>query len=309
MLAVGAGVAAAQTEGLDAQTTTTGTATTASGSSTTTTPTTSTTTPTAPSESGEEQATTRAGGGTLAPGDPRISDVVCVTRCIKTRKGVKGSKFRITGTDLQQIVVVSLPRADGTRAKDMDPTVKPSGAVVAYVKKGAITGPVRVADSYGQTAHSPLDFKVGTYAQLRRARAGWRFPIRGPHTYGDGIGAPRGDHIHQGQDIMAACGTKLVAARGGRVQYRGYQAGGAGNYIVIDGYKSQYDFVYMHLKNPALAAKGQTVTTGQMIGKVGTTGSSSGCHLHFEMWNAPGWYEGGHFIDPRPFLKEWDRYS
>jgi murein DD-endopeptidase MepM/ murein hydrolase activator NlpD len=109
--------------------------------------------------------------------------------------------------------------------------------------------------------------------------------------------------------VSAACGTKLVAARGGRVQYRGYQASGAGNYIVIDGYKTQYDFVYMHLMKPALATKGQNVTTGQMIGKVGTTGSSSGCHLHFEMWVAPGWYEGGHPIDPLPTLRQWDKFS
>jgi murein DD-endopeptidase MepM/ murein hydrolase activator NlpD len=297
-LAVGAGVALAQSE----VPTTTTTAPTSGA-------TTAEDTVTVPADSGDAQPANRAGGGTLTPGDPRISDVVCVTRCIKTRKGVKGSRFRITGTDLQDVVVVSLPRADGKRAKDMDPTIKPSGAVVAYVQKGAITGPAKVADSYGQTTKSPGDFKVGTYAQLRQARAGWRFPIRGPHTYGDHVGAPRGDHTHQGQDIAAACGTKLVAARGGRVQYRGYQAGGAGNYIVIDGYKTSYDFVYMHLKNPALFGKGQTVATGQMIGKVGTTGSSTGCHLHFEMWSAPGWYEGGHFIDPYPYLKQWDKFS
>jgi len=302
-LTIGAGVAVAQTAEVTSTTTTPTAATT-----TTSTPTTTTTTP-VPTTSDDGTVTTRAGGGTLAPGDPRISDVVCVTRCIKTRKGVIGSKFRITGSDLLQVAVVSLPRADGKRAKDVDPTVKPSGAVVAYVREAAITGAVRVADTYGQLANSPTEFKIGTLAQLRQARAGWKFPIRGPHAYGDGIGAPRGDHLHQGQDVMAACGTKLVAARGGKVQYRGYQAGGAGNYIVIDGYKSPYDFVYMHLKNPALAAKGQTVTTGQMIGKVGTTGSSSGCHLHFEMWGAPGWYEGGDFINPTPFLKEWDSFS
>ena len=79
--------------------------------------------------------------------------------------------------------------------------------------------------------------------------------------------------------------------------------------IVIDGYKSEYDFVYMHLLNPATAAKGQSVTTGQQIGKVGQTGAASGCHLHFEMWSPPGWYEGGHFINPTPYLKEWDSFS
>jgi murein DD-endopeptidase MepM/ murein hydrolase activator NlpD len=48
----------------------------------------------------------------------------------------------------------------------------------------------------------------------------YRFPVRGPHTYGDGVGAPRAGHMHEGQDVMARCGTPLVAARGGKVQWR-----------------------------------------------------------------------------------------
>jgi murein DD-endopeptidase MepM/ murein hydrolase activator NlpD len=137
----------------------------------------------------------------------------------------------------------------------------------------------------------------------------YKFPVRGRHTYGDGVGAPRSGHVHQGQDIPAACGTRLVAARGGRVQYRAYQAGGAGNYLVIDGRGTGKDFVYMHLMHPALVGDGDRVHTGQRIGYVGETGDATGCHLHFEMWSAPGWYEGGHFMDPLPYLKDWDRYS
>ena len=47
------------------------------------------------------------------------------------------------------------------------------------------------------------------------------FPVQGDHSYGDGIGAARSGHTHQGQDIFAACGTPLLAARGGRIQYSG----------------------------------------------------------------------------------------
>jgi murein DD-endopeptidase MepM/ murein hydrolase activator NlpD len=132
------------------------------------------------------------------------------------------------------------------------------------------------------------------------------FPVRGPHSYGDGIGAGRG---HRGQDLPAACGTKLVAARGGKVQYAGYQAGGAGYYLVIDGKRTKKDFVYMHLRAPALVKTGQRVKTGQKVGAVGSTGHSTGCHLHFEMWSGPGWYEGGRFLSPTRALKTWDRYS
>ena len=135
------------------------------------------------------------------------------------------------------------------------------------------------------------------------------FPLQGAHTYGDGIGAQRVGHTHQGQDLAAACGTPLVAARGGRVQYAGYQAGGAGYYTVIDGKGTGQDTVYMHMMKPAILPTGSQVRTGQTIGYVGDTGDSSGCHLHFELWSAPGWYEGGQFMDPTPLLKRADRYS
>jgi len=150
----------------------------------------------------------------------------------------------------------------------------------------------------------------------KKARSGVRFgffdhifPVRAKHTYGDGIGAPRGDHTHQGLDIAAACGSKLVAAQGGTVQVNAYQAGGAGYYMVIDTVGSDVDHVYMHMAYASALAVGSTVMTGQTIGQVGNTGSSSGCHLHFEMWSGPGWYEGGTFMDPVPYMRAWDKYS
>jgi murein DD-endopeptidase MepM/ murein hydrolase activator NlpD len=138
----------------------------------------------------------------------------------------------------------------------------------------------------------------------------FKFPVRGPHLYGDGVGAPRVGHTHQGQDVAADCGTPLVAARGGRVQWNGYQAGGAGNYIVIDGRKTRHDYVYMHLRSRSRLHRGDRVKTGRRIGRVGNTGSSTGCHLHFEEWSGPGWYEGGHFMRKvTRHLKKWDSWS
>jgi len=140
---------------------------------------------------------------------------------------------------------------------------------------------------------------------------GYAFPILGPHEFAMGagrFGAPRSGHTHEGQDTMAACGTPLVAARGGTVQYSGYQSA-AGNYIVIDGKGTGFDFMYAHLAEPSPLHEGETVRTGQPIGIVGDTGDAEGCHLHFEIWTAPGWYEGGSPIDPLPYLEAWDRYS
>lgn len=140
---------------------------------------------------------------------------------------------------------------------------------------------------------------------------GYAFPIVGPHEFSLGagrFGAARSGHTHQGQDVMASCGTPLVAARGGRVQFAGFQSA-AGNYVVIDGRGTPYDFMYAHLAKPSPLHTGDTVRTGQPIGVVGDTGDASGCHLHFEMWGAPGWYEGGSPFDPLPYLKKWDKYS
>ena len=132
-----------------------------------------------------------------------------------------------------------------------------------------------------------------------------RFPVRGGHDYWDGFGAGRN---HQGTDVGARCGTRLQAARGGKVQYAGYHSA-AGNYIVIDARKTGRDYAYMHLQRPASFNTGQRVKTSETIGKVGETGNASGCHLHFEMWSEPGWYEGGWAIDSEPHLRSWDRYS
>jgi murein DD-endopeptidase MepM/ murein hydrolase activator NlpD len=137
------------------------------------------------------------------------------------------------------------------------------------------------------------------------------FPVRGQHSFGgpgDRFGAARDGHTHQGQDVLAPCGTDLVAAIGGVVQYAGWQ-GAAGNYIVIDQKGSGEDNMYAHLIAPSPLHTGDRVGTGQLIGNVGQTGDAVGCHLHFEVWSAPGWYEGGQPYDPLPLLKAWDKYS
>jgi murein DD-endopeptidase MepM/ murein hydrolase activator NlpD len=129
------------------------------------------------------------------------------------------------------------------------------------------------------------------------------FPINGKHTYGDGLGAGRN---HQGQDVFADCGTKLVAARAGKVVQAGNH-GSAGNYIVIAGKQTEAEYVYMHLAQPALASEGDKVKTGEAIGQVGETGNASGCHLHFELWGSG--YQNGGPDDPTPQLKKWDDWS
>ncbi len=138
-----------------------------------------------------------------------------------------------------------------------------------------------------------------------------KFPVRGRHTFGTGIaafGAARDGHSHQGQDVFAACGTPLVAARGGVVKLNQHDDR-AGWYLVIDGAGTDVDYVFMHLREASPLKTGASVTTGHSIGEVGDTGDADGCHLHFELWTGPGWKTGGAPIDPLPSLRAWDADS
>jgi murein DD-endopeptidase MepM/ murein hydrolase activator NlpD len=135
------------------------------------------------------------------------------------------------------------------------------------------------------------------------------FPIAGPHDLGrsptNDFGGARG---HSGQDMFAACGTPVVASQGGRIRKAGYDAGG-GNFIVLTEKQTGLDAVYMHLAHRPRVHARETVETDQRIGSVGDTGNASGCHLHFELWSAPGWYAGGEPFDPLPRLRLWDARS
>jgi murein DD-endopeptidase MepM/ murein hydrolase activator NlpD len=128
------------------------------------------------------------------------------------------------------------------------------------------------------------------------------FPIRGRYrlssTTMQSFGGGRG---HQGTDHFASCGTPLAAWTRGTVQYVGTH-GRAGNYLVVKRPNGE-SYAYMHLRERPLVDKGDRVFTGQRVGSVGDTGRASGCHLHFELWTAPGWYQGGKPYDSLPLMK------
>jgi murein DD-endopeptidase MepM/ murein hydrolase activator NlpD len=139
------------------------------------------------------------------------------------------------------------------------------------------------------------------------------FPVQGPFGFGGDdarFGAGRPGHIHQGQDVVAASGTPLVAPVAGTVTWKANQPGGAGIYLVVHGAGSGSgdvrDYVFMHIKRgTVLVAPGDAVSAGEQIAQVGATGDASGPHLHFEIWIG-GWYaRGGAPVDPLPQLKRW----
>lgn len=148
--------------------------------------------------------------------------------------------------------------------------------------------------------------RPGSDAQVRLIEA--LFPIRAAHTIGSSemqrFGGARG---HQGQDVFARCGAPLAAFSKGVVRLVAFH-GAAGNYVVVDT-PDGGSYAYMHLRERALVEKGDRIYAGQRLGLVGDTGHASGCHLHIELWSAPGWYRGGSPFDPRPSLVRWDAFS
>jgi murein DD-endopeptidase MepM/ murein hydrolase activator NlpD len=180
------------------------------------------------------------------------------------------------------------------------------GRTAAVAAATASLAGIAAASAVGDGSGGVGPGGAGTTAAPASESASGTFPVRGRHTYGDGIGAGRG---HQGQDILAKCGKPVVAALSGRVSYVDYQAGGAGNYVVIHGARGAPDTVYMHLLERSTVAKGERVSAGDPLGQVGSTGRSTACHLHFEMWSRPGYGKGGTLMDPLPYLKRWDRRS
>jgi murein DD-endopeptidase MepM/ murein hydrolase activator NlpD len=214
-------------------------------------------------------------------------------------------------------VAVALVRlSDGAVVMSWPVGLLAAGVVRTVTWDGTIAGAPQPAGRYefrvfgqageAQAAQAPAPLATGSFDLVDH-----EFPVRGEHTYGTGIaafGAARNGHTHEGQDVFADCGTPLVAARGGVVKLNQNEAN-AGNYLVVDGVGTDVDYVYMHLRQRSQLQTGATVMTGQPIGEVGRTGDATACHLHFEMWSAPGWFTGGQPLDPLASLKAWDAYS
>ena len=105
--------------------------------------------------------------------------------------------------------------------------------------------------------------------------AGLIWPVRGPVTSGFGM---RWGRMHQGIDISAGTGTPILAAKAGTVTFAGTMSG-YGNVVIIT-HAGGLSTLYAHQSR--LGVSGGTVSQGQVIGYVGSTGHSTGPHLHFE---------------------------
>ena len=200
----------------------------------------------------------------------------------------------------------------GGRGRSDDRTARPRSMtaqkLTATVPTEARSGPVRAVTFAGEVqAPRALAVAPGRRVQLgRSANAEGVFPIDGRHDMGQSAtNTFGGARNHGGQDLFASCGTPLVAVRDSKVQFVDYQER-AGYYVVLQDAAGQ-SYAYMHMRDKALVRKGDKLAAGERVGFVGDTGRATGCHLHFEMWTAPGWYTGGRAIDPLPQLRAWEK--
>ena len=216
-------------------------------------------------------------------------------------------------------------RARSRRDVKINIVRRSTGAVVRHLTQRSVTPYSRHGIGWDGLRSNGAEAPDGSYAVRigrpgRHGQKGARlrllsaeFPVRGPHSYGGPVqrfGAPRsGGRVHQGQDIFASCGTREVAARGGRVQATGYDPQLYGNWLVIDDRAGSFDYRYAHLASPTPLHAGERVLTGQTVGTVGKTGNARtvGCMLHFEEW--PHGWMNGQPVDPLPDLLRWDGWS
>ena len=110
------------------------------------------------------------------------------------------------------------------------------------------------------------------------------------------------NRLHAGIDLAAPGGTPIYAAASGYVQVAGWSSGGYGNYVIIyhgsmsDG--NAYSTLYGHMRSVATSA-GKYVKQGELIGYVGSTGNSTGNHLHLEGWKGG---KKANAVNPRGYI-------
>jgi murein DD-endopeptidase MepM/ murein hydrolase activator NlpD len=119
-------------------------------------------------------------------------------------------------------------------------------------------------------------------------------PVSGRISSRYGVNESIRNHTHKGLDIAAPNGTSIVAAADGVVTYAQYNSGGYGNLVKIS-HGNGVETYYAHCSKLYVSV-GQTVSAGDTIAAVGSTGNSTGNHLHFEI------RKNGTQINPQKYL-------
>jgi len=109
-----------------------------------------------------------------------------------------------------------------------------------------------------------------------------RHPITGKTTF------------HHGVDVACPTGTPLIAPADGTIEHKG--SGASGGFTLLVKHEGNWHTVYYHLQKPSHRHKGEQVKAGDVIAHVGSTGASTGPHLHLELRRSRNW---GDSVDPQ----------
>jgi murein DD-endopeptidase MepM/ murein hydrolase activator NlpD len=195
----------------------------------------------------------------------------------KEHKVTTAKIIKTNGLEDEQLVVgqvLVLPGAKGEPIPTPKPTKKPTTKSNSSTKSGG---------SSGGSARPPKTYSGGNFA--------WPAPggrISQYYHYG-----------HYGLDIDGSTGDRIVAAAGGTVTFAGWKSNGGGYQVWIAHGSGLYT-TYNHMSGVSVG-RGQRVSKGQKIGRMGATGYASGSHLHFEVWRGPIW-NGGKRVNPLGYL-------
>lgn len=96
------------------------------------------------------------------------------------------------------------------------------------------------------------------------------------------FGEVRTSSIHRGLDIATSIPASIYSVSAGTVYYKGFDSSGYGHYIIIKNSNDDKGFLYAHMASASPLNVGQAVRVGEYIGLEGTSGSSTGVHLHIE---------------------------
>jgi murein DD-endopeptidase MepM/ murein hydrolase activator NlpD len=236
---------------------------------------------------------------TIGDADKRLSDRLAY---LTDRMRVARQETAATKRDVAEVTAVLAKKTEEERAARDALIVRQNALASARANQQSLLASVR-SERHGdeedlakmQAASAAIAAQIRAHQSSSgssgsgASTSGLIWPVNGPITSGFGW---RWGRMHEGIDISAPCGTLIHAAASGTVIYSGW-ADGYGNFVVID-HGNGLATAYGH--QSAIYVSGGAVSQGQTIGAVGSTGHSTGCHLHFEV------RVNGNPVDPLGYL-------
>ena len=222
---------------------------------------------------------------TIGEADKQLSDRLAF---LSDRMHLARLETAATKRDVAEATAVLAKKTDEQRAARDALVVRQNALAAARANQQSLLASVRSQRSEAEEDLATMQAASAEIAAQIRAHSGsgssgsgvsssgliW--PVNGPITSGFGW---RWGRMHEGIDIGASCGTPIHAAAAGTVIFSGWMDG-YGNFVIID-HGNGLATAYGH--QSAIYVSGGSVSQGQTIGAVGSTGHSTGCHLHFEV--------------------------